>query len=490
MGISQPFTLDTTFVPDYDFYRNFYPSSSSEIVTGNPVNIIVEENGKVVAYGAIKDTRAWVSDNVIRFNSDGSIDPDWNFSIQVEKGFYIGHKLLNRYFFGNRGGVIETDLSGNILTPGPWWNPDNWAPRDSGYSGGAYSPAYFFDDGSFIVSASGSGFPNSTNPVRWPEIIKVDSTGFVDTSFNHSLFYGLSDIVEYDSTRLLLYGPWVSSYDGIAVNSTFRIYKDGTIDTTFKLDPRFELAGRPILVQDDGKILVGARLMTLTNRSDTLALIRLHQDGEIDSTFEIIPSKKPLSNSLYTSFTFSCTTSDGGLLLGGYFDEYQGVPRHNIVKTDQDGVIDLRYFNGSGIDSTIGTWYPAMVGGIVPGQNDTYYVMGNFLMFDGQPVRSLIRLLGLSHTVGIGEEVEAEAKLVKAYPNPATDEVTFAWGQISGFGEVEVRLFDLQGRLLAEENWPPGIQEYTFSLPEYTGTIVYEVERSGLVERGKLVVRK
>jgi len=44
--------------------------------------------------------------------------------------------------------------------------------------------------------------------------------------------------------------------------------------------------------------------------------------------------------------------------------------------------------------------------------------------------------------------------------------------------------------LLAEQNWPPGIQEYTFSLPEYSGTIVYEVESGEVVERGKLVVWK
>ena len=113
--------------------------------------------------------------------------------------------------------------------------------------------------------------------------------------------------------------------------------------------------------------------------------------------------------------------------------------------------------------------------------------MGQFLQFDGQPVKPIIRLLGLSHTVGVEEELKP--KQLKVYPNPASDEVTFAWEDLSGFDAAVIRLFDLQGRLLAEQNWPAGVQEYTIQLPEYSGTVLYEVERGGVVERGKLVVR-
>ncbi|MEZ4829113.1 MAG: hypothetical protein R3C61_22940 [Bacteroidia bacterium] len=55
------------------------------------------------------------------------------------------------------------------------------------------------------------------------------------------------------------------------------------------------------------------------------------------------------------------------------------------MKTDANGFIDLRYFNGEGIDS-LKNWlnYPASVRNIIPAQNDKYYVMGHFLKYDGQ----------------------------------------------------------------------------------------------------------
>ncbi len=86
------------------------------------------------------------------------------------------------------------------------------------------------------------------------------------------------------------------------------------------------------------------------------------------------------------------------------------------------------------------------------------------------------------------EFIKTQYYQLKVYPNPASDEVTFAWDELSGFDAAVIRLFDLQGRLLAEQNWPTGVQEYTIQLPEYSGTVLYEVERGGVVERGKLVV--
>jgi len=486
-GSAQPFTLDTTFKPSYAFAH-----ASLKNTTGSVYDIIEEEDGKLMIYGAFKDEAPGVPDKVIRLNPDGSLDPTWTFSVPVEDGLFIGHKFEDQYTLGNGGGMIETDLSGKLLHPGSMLDPFNVIPRDSGFYCGLTSPAYFFEDGSFLVGASGCKFPNSTTPVRFLEFMKVDSAGYVDTSFVHTPDFSIMDIIEYDSTRLLLYSWWMEKYDGVKVNNICRIFKDGSIDTTFQVDSQFIRTGRPLVVQEDGKIIIGAFWITLTDRSDTLALLRLHPNGSIDTTFEMIPAKKYqpdyYSGFIYSGFNYGCTTSDGGLLLGGQFDEYQGVSRYNIVKTDEHGNIDLRYFNGAGIDSTIGTWYPAGISRIVPGQNDTYYVMGNFLMFDDQPVKPIIRLLGLSHTVGLEEEIKP--KLVKVFPNPAIDEVTFEWEEFPGHDPVTIRLYDLQGRLLGEYRPPAVATAYTIRLPEISGTLVYEVEREGVVERGKLVVRK
>jgi hypothetical protein len=89
----------------------------------------------------------------------------------------------------------------------------------------------------------------------------------------------------------------------------------------------------------------------------------------------------------------------------------------------------------------------------------------------------------------VGVEEELKPRLVKVYPNPASEEVTVEWGELPGLDPVTIRLYDVQGRLLGEYAPPVVATAYTIRLPEMSGTLVYEVERGGVVERGKLVVR-
>jgi len=81
--------------------------------------------------------------------------------------------------------------------------------------------------------------------------------------------------------------------------------------------------------------------------------------------------------------------------------------------------------NGAGVDSTNDFWgLPERVISVTQGQNDTYYVTGTFNTFDGQPVKPIIRLLGLSHTVGLVEEVVS--RRLKVFLNPTSAKIPLA----------------------------------------------------------------
>lgn len=470
---TQPFSLDTTFKPTYAFVDD-----DNKNYTGFIADLYEESDGRITLAGGFSDVPKTNRSRWVRLQPDGRIDYSWTPAQPSVWGYSFVTRLNEKYYFGNNGGIVAVNLVGKLL-------PEYELPVDSAFNCGAFGTPYVFEDGSFLAGIGGCAYPHPGNVQRIINFMRVGTDGYVDTSFHHNANDQVGWTYPYDSTRILCYGNWVTEYDGFPVNRVFRIYKDGTLDTTFNAPSAFSRMGYPIHVQNDGKVILGWNYALIG--ADTLTLFRLHPNGDFDSTFNFQSS---LKHSYWPTGTVisACATSDGGYLFGGAFAEFDGHRRNNIVKTDGDGWIDTLYLDGLGVDSVkSGLGFPPAVNKIVPGQNETYYVMGQFLMFDGQPVKPIIRLLGLSHTVGLEEEVEANTLAV--YPNPASGEVTFTWDQISGFGEAEVRLYDLQGRLLAEQTRPPGIQEYTFSLPEYTGTIVYEVVSGEVVERGKLVVR-
>ncbi len=477
-GLAQPLGLDTTFQPAHafeDYYLKTY--------TGSVQGAFEEPDGRIALCGYFRDSRYPKLAHGIRLNQNGSFDPTWNPPLgwgQTDRQIFYLSKAAGRYFFVRDHGISVIGLNGQIVI-------SHFAIQDTFFCGGLFKP-YFFPDGSFLTGMSGCNWQDTLGTWHKMNLARVDSSGWIDFSFDHNADDYVQTVDRYDSTRFLVFGRRVSAYDSIPVNKMFRIYEDGTLDTTFQLDADILHSGSPIYIQEDGKVILGRDVMYLSSRSDSAAIIlRLNQDGSIDTSFNIQFNTLAVGAEV-SVINSACPTTDGGLLIGGQFEQYDGYPRGNLVKTDADGFIDTRYLNGAGVDSTKDHWgFPETVFNILPGQNDTYYVMGDFLMFDGQPVKPIIRLLGLSHTVGVEEEVRPQ--VVRVFPNPASDEVTFAWEDLSGFDAAVIRLFDLQGRLLAEQNWLAGVQEYTIQLPEYSGTVLYEVERGEVVVRGKLVVQ-
>ncbi|MEZ4773445.1 MAG: T9SS type A sorting domain-containing protein [Bacteroidia bacterium] len=357
-------------------------------------------------------------------------------------------------------------------------------PLDTNFSISTHIP-YLFPDGSMLVGGTGGKYPSANNFQRRLYFMRIRPDGYVDSSFHHNTNFDVEKTMRYDATRLLLYGGWMTHYDSVPVNKICRIDTEGNLDTTFYSGIFFSGGPQPKYIQPDGKIIVGERFM-IHNHPDTLGLIRLNPDGSLDSTFNNF-------NSIHgqSSVTTVCPTTDGGFLIGGFFTSYQGYPRNRIVKTDANGFIDLRYFNGEGIDSSK-NWvnYPASVRNIIPAQNDKYYVMGHFLKYDGQVVRPLIRILGLSHTVGVEAATPPQ---VRVYPNPAAGDVRMEWELPPGSRNAEIRVRDIQGREVARQTVSTQEGQWLWDTREMPdGIYLYELrtEAKEVLAQGKIVVKK
>jgi uncharacterized delta-60 repeat protein len=143
---------------------------------------------------------------------------------------------------------------------------------------------------------------------------------------------------------------------GTARNNLARLNPDGTLDATF--NPNANGPVRAILLQPDGKIVIGGDFTTLQPAGAATAttrtrLARLNADGSVDATF----------NFTITNFLTAGTTqlpidgqvnalvrqSDGAIVVGGNFTKVQAgtsgttLNRRNIFRVTSAGAVDSTY---------------------------------------------------------------------------------------------------------------------------------------------------
>ncbi|MFZ4740040.1 MAG: T9SS type A sorting domain-containing protein [Bacteroidales bacterium] len=436
---AQPFSLDTTFNINYNFHF-----TSGGIVYG----LYHEPDGKLIIDGSFNDGYNNPSD-IIRIYEDGSLDNTWNYL--WNGGAYGFFKQLNNVYVSKYlGGLAKLNYFG-YPTDTSWMHNIN-----RGNICGEFYRPYIFSDGSMLVGTD-SICNIESDKKRW--FMRFLPDGNVDTNFRHSTNGTTFDVIKYSSDKLLLYGGGMrgfTKYDNIPAFGLCRIDTLGNLDTTFH-SIFTSFTHHPVYVQNDGKIIVCGRI----GNPAVLRFIRLNSDGSLDSTFN------NFNSAIGDAVVAVCPTTDGGYLIGGKFKQYQGYARNNIAKIDINGFIDTTYFNGMAIDSVYG--FPvvsaAYVNSIVKGTNDTYYVMGNFLYYNGKKVNPIIRIHGLS--VGINE---VEKENVKVYPNPANNSITFNTGLYHVF---KLTIFNTIGQIVLQKqiiapNTTLNIQSFQSGMYYYT----------------------
>ena len=428
---AQPFTIDYNFAPTYSFWDggSYY---------GTPVinSIIERDDGKIYIGGKFQDlSDNYLICNIAMLHSDGSLNTNF-------QPFTIPDLSSSRLYFFNDTiySIYNYGLARHDGNTGDFdWDYDDTIASEIG---GNRSDIEIFDDGTMFIAID--GFYHSGTPEFYHFWLgKLKPSGHLDTTFHHSPNYYVNEITRYDNERLLLHGAF-TQYDNLNVYNSCRIYNDGTIDTSYHNIFSWGWV-KPSYIQPDGKIIVTG-YFTLIGSNNVISLIRLNSDGSLDSTFNNFNNfQYPDSNAILTIGNIGSVvpTPNGKLLIGSYFEWYQGYPRGCIVLTDSNGFIDTTAFNGSGFtlnrDTTSAPWAKV----IIPGQNDTYYIGGSFSEFNGEPVKPIIRILG--HTWGI-EEPADNILSVKVYPNPASTHTTFEWDFPTLEESVNLTITDVSGK--------------------------------------------
>ena len=176
-----------------------------------------------------------------------------------------------------------------------------------------------------------------------------------------------------------LSNPSGADLDGIGSSATVTILDPAQRCTAFA-PAFFNQTVNAIAPLDDGRILIGGTInQPGTEFGSIFNLARLHPDGSVDSSF-------------LTGFGFDDAVlalevlPDGKILAGGEFTSYDGSACNRIVRLNADGTVDSTFLAniGSGADGHVRDIAVESDGRILLG--------GDFLNFDGTGARGLVRL--------------------------------------------------------------------------------------------------
>lgn len=329
--------------------------------------VAIDSNGKYLVIGDFTFFNGVTQNRAIRLNTDGSKDGVFN----IGTGFNVAVNGVAEaddgklYFIGN-----FTSFNGNvrnrIVRLFPDGTLDNSFNIGSGFNG-SVNEVKIQSDGKIILVGNFTTYNGAT----FNRIIRLNTDATVDNSFN--IGTGLNNTpvtIAIQSDGKILVGGAFNSYNGVTRNSIVRINTNGSIDTSFDLTTAILGNVDDIEVLSDGRIsMVGG--FTYYKTTPTLVLMsrsaRFLSDGTPD-TYYSFPDG-------YT--TDHLITAEGDIYLVGQFYLYNSSPRHFIVKTNLYGTQDESFqVNPSeGLNGPVNT--------VASINNEDIYLGGYFTYFNG-----------------------------------------------------------------------------------------------------------
>jgi len=347
---SQPGSNDLTFNPGTG--------------TNNQVwAVTVQPDGKIILGGTFTSYNGTSCNNIVRINSDGSIDQGFNPS-GSGANFTVWHitlqpdgKILIGGYFSTYNGVTRIRIA-RLNQNGTL---DNTFNPGSGPNSQVYIIAVQ-PDGKILV---GGNF-TVCNGVQCNRLVRLNSNGSVDTGFDTQV--GATDqiraIVVQNDGKILIGGAF-TSYNGISRNRYARLNSDGTLDTGFDIGNGFNTTVHAIAVQSDSKILAGGQFTDYNGTTSNL-IARLNNDATIDTSFNPGSGANDAVRKI-------AVQNDGKIVVVGYFTVFSGVNRNSIVRLNPDASIDMSFDPGPGADNYMYSIDIMDNGRIVVGGEFTYY---------------------------------------------------------------------------------------------------------------------
>lgn len=303
---------------------------------------LVQPDGKILLGGSFTGFNNQTVNRIVRLTSTG-----WH-----DTGFLIWSS------FNNTVNTMVLQPDGKILV---WWTFTSYSwftsnrlirlnadgTRDTGFVVGSafnntVSSLSLQPDGKVLVGWSFTSYSwFATN-----RIIRLTSTGERDTSFvAWSAFNNTVTTMAVQSDGKILVWWAFTTYSWTTTNRILRISATGSYDTSFVIGSGFNNTVNTIVIQPDGKILVG---WVFTNYawSALNRIARLTSWGLVDTGFIV-------GSAFNNTVTTLALQSDGMVLVWGSFGTYSWVSQNFISRLTSTGARDTSFVIGAAFTNTV-----------------------------------------------------------------------------------------------------------------------------------------
>jgi uncharacterized delta-60 repeat protein/uncharacterized repeat protein (TIGR02059 family) len=371
-------------------------------INGTPSQILglfLDSNNKILVGGSSLITSysasSSVNKSILRLNSDGTIDTSFNYRgdltvwrqggiKQQADGKYIivGNNISNYTSLGiervNYDGSVDSTFTGQ-------WDFD------------CNSTAVVIQNDGKIVS--GSGCEQTYTGTTQKALARILSNGNLDTTFNSggaglddgSFALRVEDLVLQPDQKILVAGEF-GSYNGTTRYDLLRLNSDGTLDTSF--NHSLPLTGIQTTVADIELLSNGQMYVSLLNSATTTpAVYRLNADGSTDTTF-ISKNFRKISGTTQGVNVYSVKqASDGKIIVAGNFERYDNQIANGLVRILSNGDVDGTFVTSGGLGSTtVGfSEYFIYSAQILPDGN--LVAVGTFPTYDGVTKNNIVGVL-------------------------------------------------------------------------------------------------
>jgi uncharacterized delta-60 repeat protein len=333
-------------------------------------NLTIQSDSKIIFSGPFSSFNGADVPNIVRLNLNGTIDT--NFAINRDDFTSLIFSLrfnptTQKILIGSGAAPFlrQINLDGN---------------RDNGFTPSPLAVAVRSIDiqlDNKIVMAGGF-FSN---------VGRLNSNGILDNSFLANSSTGFNERVEVitvQSDDKILVGGGFVAFDNTPLNFIARLNSDGTPDENFKNNNGLGPNG-PVLAietQSDGKIIIGG-LFTRFNGVVLNRIARLNSDGTPDNDFNI-----NAGTAFDNAVGAIAIQSDGKILVGGSFSNFDGQNSRRMARLNSDGTLDTSFSVGTGFNTVSGR----PLRSLKIQENGKIVVAGSFSSFNAISVNYIARL--------------------------------------------------------------------------------------------------
>ena len=367
-------TLDTSFGIGGKLTTHVSGSGSDDRGQG----VTVTSDDKIIVVGTSRDHATFhASFDVVRYNSDGSLDTSFGAGGMVTSNFNGNGSF-------DAGKSVKVSADGKIVVVGYTqdnttgdrdfavmrYNGDGTLDASFGISGKVSTNFGVSNDegGSVTLTADNkiivAGFTaNTATNDRDFAVVRYNNNGSLDTSFgnagrvttdisgNGSGDYGTS--VTLTAAGKIVVAGYTDGFNFAVV----RYNNDGTLDSSFgtggKVATSVSGAGYGVSLTSDGKIVVAGGSTNATGQLD-FAVLRYNSDGTLDSSFgaggKVVTNAS--ENGAHDIGSSVLVASDDRIIVIGMAQN--GSDDFAIVRYNTDGSLDTSFGSSVGMGNTLG----------------------------------------------------------------------------------------------------------------------------------------